>query len=192
MAPAGVRAGAWGGAPLSFLNVGAASHARAMTWTPVEPDWAVPSPTEIADLHWLAHLAHRELGSARAGGVAAAVAWVPGGRVAPVTARDDTPVTPALAAVEMWAAEVAGTPDLPAPPLAAMCAELGAAATSFGGIPVDYPRQQDVPLDIRELYRAAFAAVLGATEADLGFRPRRAAAARADCRGAHRERRPGG
>ncbi|MGI9004535.1 MAG: hypothetical protein ACR2GH_23265, partial [Pseudonocardia sp.] len=37
-------------------------------------------------------------------------------------------------------------------------------------------REQDVPLDIRELYRAAFAAVLGATEADLGFRPRRAAA----------------
>lgn len=95
-----------------------------MTWTPTEPDWASPSRTEIADLHWLAYRAQLEMDSPWAAGVAAAVSWVRGGRVAPVTERDDTPVTKALAEAEMWAAVVA-LGDGPPPPVEGISARLG-------------------------------------------------------------------
>jgi hypothetical protein len=55
------------------------------------------------------------------------MAWVRHGRVAPVTERDEQPVTRALAVAEMWAATAAATPDIPPPPLAAICADLGVA-----------------------------------------------------------------
>jgi hypothetical protein len=78
-------------------------------------------------LHWLAYRAHVELQSPRCGGIAAAVAWVRGGRVGPVTERDESPVTRSLATAEMWAASAAGAPDLPRPPLEELCDKFGVA-----------------------------------------------------------------
>jgi hypothetical protein len=96
-----------------------------VTWTPVEPTWAAPPLAQVVDLHWLAYRKHQQdQGSEWASGVAATMAWVRHGRVAPVTERDEQPVTRALAVAEMWAATAAATPDIPPPPLAVICADL--------------------------------------------------------------------
>jgi hypothetical protein len=54
-----------------------------------------------------------------AAGVAASIAWIRGGRVGPITERDEQPVTRAIADAERWAAEAARDP-LHAPPMGAV------------------------------------------------------------------------
>lgn len=87
----------------------------------------MPSPREVDDAHWLAFQEYGDGGSIAAGGVGAALAWVRGGQVAPVTGRDEQPVTEALARAEMWAATAAERPGRTPPPLERICADLGVA-----------------------------------------------------------------
>jgi hypothetical protein len=96
-----------------------------VTWTPAEPAWAAPSRREIDDLHWLAYRARRELGQPSYSGISRTLAWVRGGRAAPITGRTDIPVTRELATAEKWAANAASTPDLTPPPLEYISAQLG-------------------------------------------------------------------
>jgi hypothetical protein len=98
-----------------------------VTWTPTEPDWATPPQSEIADLMWLAYWLHAECGKPWSAGVFAAVAWVRGGRPAPVTERAEVSVTRELATAELWAAVVASEvgSGIPRPPVEQICAELG-------------------------------------------------------------------
>lgn len=96
-----------------------------MTWQPVHPAWSARGRRELDDLHWLAYAVDRGQQSAFAGGVAACLGWVRGGRIAPVTERDESPVTRELATAEMWACAAAATPGIPPPPLEEICAELG-------------------------------------------------------------------
>lgn len=91
----------------------------------MELTWAAPPLRQVVDLHWLAYRKHEDQGSEWAGGVAATMAWVSRGRAAPVTERDERPVTRALAVAEMWAATAAATPHMPPPPVASICADLG-------------------------------------------------------------------
>ncbi|MEU7813882.1 hypothetical protein [Pseudonocardia sp. NPDC049154] len=105
-----------------------------MTWTPTEPQWTVPSLHEIADLHWLAYADATESGSGRAAGIVATLAWVRGGQTAPVTGREERPVSQALAEAELWVARAALAPDA-APPAHALSQTLG----------VDYCPPLDVP-----------------------------------------------
>jgi hypothetical protein len=76
-------------------------------------------------LQWLAYRAFVD-GSVRAGGMAAAVAWVQGGRAGPVTDRDEKPVTRELAVAEMWAAVAVADGGTP-PPLEVICEQFGVA-----------------------------------------------------------------
>ncbi|MGH3751958.1 MAG: hypothetical protein ACRDRP_04545 [Pseudonocardiaceae bacterium] len=80
------------------------------TWTPHTPDWVAPSVSQIADEHWLAYSMLMTTRLPWAAGVAAAVAWVRGGRVGPITYRDEQPVTRDLADAECWAAAAARDP----------------------------------------------------------------------------------
>lgn len=105
-----------------------------MGWAAVTPEWVVPSPREVDDAYWLAHQEHADRHSAAAGGVGAALAWVRGGRVGPVTGRDEQPVTEALARAEMWAATAAERPGRTPPPLERTCADLGVAFWSPGAV----------------------------------------------------------
>lgn len=74
----------------------------------VEPGWwASPPQSEITDALWLAYQLYVDQGIEQANGIGAALAWVRGHRPAPVTERDEAPVTAGLAEVEMWAAAVA-------------------------------------------------------------------------------------
>lgn len=98
-----------------------------MGWVAVTPEWVVPSPREVDDAHWLAFQEYAERGLMAAGGVGAALAWVRGGRSAPVTGRDERPVTEVLARAEMWAATAAERPGRTPPPLERICADLGVA-----------------------------------------------------------------
>lgn len=109
-----------------------------MTWTPTEPTWAAPSHREIDDLHWLAYRARRELGQPWYSGISRTLAWVRGGRAAPITGRTDSPVSRELATAEMWAATAASTPDIPPPPLEDISARLG--------VPHVAPQRVDVDL----------------------------------------------
>ncbi|GAA1858150.1 hypothetical protein GCM10009836_42910 [Pseudonocardia ailaonensis] len=95
-----------------------------MSWTADAPTWVVPSRAEIADLHWLAYADAVETRSPSAGGITATLAWVRGGAVAPVTGRDQQPVTVAMAEAELWAAWALLTPDVP-PPLEQISRDLG-------------------------------------------------------------------
>jgi hypothetical protein len=95
-------------------------------WMPVTPEWVKPPPWEVEDLHWLAYQRYANDDSSRAAGICVTLAWVRGGRAAPVTGRDERPVTALLAAAEMWAA-VAVSEDGPPPPLRAICADLDVA-----------------------------------------------------------------
>jgi hypothetical protein len=94
-----------------------------MVWTAVTPEWVVPAPMEVIDVHWLAYRVHSDTGSARCAGISGALAWVGGGPAGPVTGRTEKPVTEALARAEMWAAIVVGN-DAP-PDLERLCADLG-------------------------------------------------------------------
>ena len=93
-------------------------------WTPRTPDWVIPPVSQIADLHWLAYAMLIDTRLPWAAGVATSVAWVRGGRVAPVTQRPDQPVTRDVAEYERWAAEAARDPAHP-PPLETIAATLG-------------------------------------------------------------------
>jgi hypothetical protein len=83
--------------------VGGRAQTRFVSWTPSYPGWLAPSRIAVTDLQWLAYRAYVE-GSVPTGGMAAAVAWVQGGRSGPVTDRGERPVTRELAVAEMWAA----------------------------------------------------------------------------------------
>lgn len=109
------------------MAVGVRAHTQEMGWAAVIPEWVVPSAREVDDAHWLAFKEYAERGSVAAGGVGAALAWVRGGRVGPVTCRDEQPVTEVLARAEMWAAAVAERPGSTPPPLEQICADLGVA-----------------------------------------------------------------
>lgn len=93
------------------------------TWTPVTPTWVTPDASQIADLHWLAYGMLTRTRLPWAAGVACSVAWIRGGRVGPVTERDEQPVTRAIADAERWAAEAARVPASP-PPLDLIYAQL--------------------------------------------------------------------
>ena len=96
-----------------------------MTWQPVHPVWSSRGFRELDDLHWLAYAVDREKQSAFAAGVGASLGWIRGGRVAPVTERDESPVTRELATAETWACAAAATPGIRPPPLEEICRELG-------------------------------------------------------------------
>ena len=98
-----------------------------VSWNPAEPECAAPSQSEIADLMWLAYWLHAERGKPWSAGVFAAVAWVRGGRPAPVTERAESPVTRELATAELWAAVVASEAGsgITRPPVEQTCADLG-------------------------------------------------------------------
>lgn len=66
--------------------------------------WIVPSVGQVSDVHWIAYRVATDRGSGCAGGMIAALSWVAGDRVGPVTERDEQPVTEALARAETWAA----------------------------------------------------------------------------------------
>lgn len=93
------------------------------TWTPRTPDWVVPPVSQIADEHWLSYAMLRNTRRPWAAGVACAIAWIRGGRVGPITERDEQPVTRALAEAESWAAEAVRDPSCP-PPLGLIYAQL--------------------------------------------------------------------
>lgn len=111
-----------------------------MTWQPVHPPWTAVDARQIDDLHWLGYAVHRDLDSPYGAGIASTLGWVRGGRVAPVTERDEMPVTRDFATAEMWAAAAASTPDVPPPPLESICADL--AVTYWSPLPV-VPRFAD-------------------------------------------------
>ncbi|MQA13477.1 MAG: hypothetical protein GEV09_04675 [Pseudonocardiaceae bacterium] len=98
-----------------------------MSWAPARPEWVTPPQNEVADLMWVAYRLHAERGRPWSSGVLAATAWVRGGRAAPVTERDEWPVTRELAIAEMWAAVVASERDsgIPRPPVEQTCVDLG-------------------------------------------------------------------
>jgi len=93
------------------------------TRRPAAPDW-VHEPAALADLHVLAYRRHADVGSPRHDGMACTAAWLRGARIAPVTFREEQPVTHALAKAEklasMWV-----TSNGAKPPLESFCARLG-------------------------------------------------------------------
>jgi len=91
-------------------------------WQPVEPTWITPSCSELADLHVLAFREYRDTGSVKAEAMGATAAWIRGGRNAPVTFREEQPVTKVFAKAEMWAAVHVDTGDVP---LGSLCRDLG-------------------------------------------------------------------
>jgi hypothetical protein len=90
---------------------------------PVAPDW-VREPAALADVHVLAFRRHADVGSLRHDGMACTAAWLRGVRAAPVTFRDEQPVTYAIAKAEKWASMWV-TSDGAKPPLESSCAMLG-------------------------------------------------------------------
>lgn len=100
---------------------------------PPVSSWVARSAMEVYDLERLAFAARRSsdnrIERARAEGIGHAVLWVSGADVAaPVTHRQEQPVTAALAKAEFWAAMAAcdggGTPERV---VRAQCNELGVA-----------------------------------------------------------------
>jgi hypothetical protein len=96
------------------------------TWTPSTPGWVIPSAQEVDDLRWIAYRVAADGGSVRAAGVGGALAWIRGDRTGPITARDEQPVTCAIAQAEMWAAIAMEDTKTP-PPLELISARLGVA-----------------------------------------------------------------
>ncbi|HEX5145343.1 MAG TPA: hypothetical protein VFW21_15875 [Mycobacterium sp.] len=92
-------------------------------WTPRTPDWVTPPASHIADEHWLAYAMLVRDRLPWAAGVACSIAWIRGGRVGPITERDEQPVTRAVADAERWAAEAARVPANP-PPMDVIYAQL--------------------------------------------------------------------
>jgi hypothetical protein len=116
-----------GGLNGAVVAVGACPHTRKMGRTAVTPEWVVPSPREVDAAHWLAFQEYSERGLMAAGGMGAALAWVHGGRVAPVTGRDEQPVTEVLVRAEMWAATAAERSSRTPPPMGRICVDPGVA-----------------------------------------------------------------
>lgn len=106
-----------------FRHTGEPGNTGAVTWEPIHPSWAAVSPAQVEDAHWLAYADFADSDSQWAAGIAATMAWVRGGRDAPITNRGERPVTRELATAEMWAAgSVRGGPART--PLEAICADL--------------------------------------------------------------------
>jgi len=93
------------------------------TRRPAAPDW-VRKPAALADLHVLAYRRHADVGSPRHDGMACTAAWLRGVHIAPVTFREEQPVTHALAKAEKWASMWV-TSDSAKPPLESYCTKLG-------------------------------------------------------------------
>lgn len=68
------------------------------------PPWAVPAAFAINDAQWLWYAGFYDTGSRRDLGSAWAVTWTLGPWPAPVTGREERPVTAALAEAEKWTA----------------------------------------------------------------------------------------
>jgi hypothetical protein len=92
-------------------------------WKPVTPDWIKPTAVQVSDLHWLAYRVLCEQDTPWAAGIVATLAWVRGGRPAPITERDTHPVTAGAAQFEQWAAVAVMDPDGPCPPLEVIAAQ---------------------------------------------------------------------
>jgi hypothetical protein len=97
------------------------AHNLFMVWTAVIPEWVVPAPMEVVDLHWLAYRVHSDTGSVRCAGISGSLAWVGGDPAGPVIGRTEKPVTAAIARAEMGAAIAVGN-DAP-PDLERLCAD---------------------------------------------------------------------
>lgn len=74
-----------------------------MTWAAGAPVWVVPGEWELVDCYAVADQLAEVTGSHHAWGQLAAVGWVCGFRVSPVTQRDD-PLSAELVRSESWAA----------------------------------------------------------------------------------------
>lgn len=94
-------------------------------WKPVTPGWVVPTTAQVGDLHWLAYRLLSEQDTPWAAGIVATLAWVRGGRPAPVTGRDTQPVSAGQAQFEQWAAVAVMDPDGPCPPLELIATQAG-------------------------------------------------------------------
>src|SRR5437868_5227187 len=94
------------------------------------PAWVTPPAVEVDDLRWLAYCYALDRGFSEfpaAAGMIGAIDWVWGDRTGPITAREEQPVTRALADAELWAAiavdDIHHNRHLP--PLDLICAKLG-------------------------------------------------------------------
>jgi hypothetical protein len=88
---------------------------------PVVPEWVVPSWSRVCDLYWLSYWCDAE---GTVGEIAATLAWVCGGVDAPVTGREEQPVTELVAWAEWEAANAQGNAAIPQQ-ADVVCAELG-------------------------------------------------------------------
>ena len=96
------------------------------SWHPVTPEW-VRAPAQLGDLHVLAFREYKDTGSAWHEAAGAAASWIRGGRSAPITFREDSPITLALAKAELFAAVTVDSEGMPPPPLEDICGRLGVA-----------------------------------------------------------------
>jgi hypothetical protein len=79
-----------------------------MEWTWGVPSWVAWPLVDFSDLRWIAYREWLDSKTSYSGGVLAAVAWVVGDGVGPVTGRGEQPVTGYLACAERGAARGAG------------------------------------------------------------------------------------
>ncbi|GAA3435624.1 hypothetical protein GCM10018954_052310 [Kutzneria kofuensis] len=89
------------------------------------PEWVKPTKAQVDDLHWLSYRVFREQDTPATAGIVATLAWVRGGRPAPITERDTQPVSAGAAQFEQWAAVAVMDPDGPCPPLELLAAQSG-------------------------------------------------------------------
>jgi hypothetical protein len=77
-------------------------------WTWGVPSWVARPLVDVSDLRWMAYREWIDSKTSYSGGVLAAIAWVVGDGVGPVTGRGEQPVTEYLACAERGAARGAG------------------------------------------------------------------------------------
>ena len=68
------------------------------------PRWIVRSTSQVSYLHWLGYRRYADTGLLWPAGVCATLDWVGNRRNAPLTERNEQPVTDRLAKAEMWTA----------------------------------------------------------------------------------------
>jgi hypothetical protein len=93
-------------------------------WVARTPQWVTPRPAEVEDFHWLAFRVSEDTRRPWVIGAAASIAWVRGGRVGPITDRDEQPVEENHARAELWTALTLTDQKSPPPPLALICQRL--------------------------------------------------------------------
>ncbi|MCA1695675.1 MAG: hypothetical protein LC749_13625, partial [Actinobacteria bacterium] len=94
--------------------------------TTLTPSWVVPPASQISDLHWLGYRRYADTGLAWPAGVCASLEWVLSERNAPITERNERPVSDGVAKAEMWAATAVDR-DGVKPSLESICANLDVA-----------------------------------------------------------------